>query len=66
MTHFELKDELLDAQLLRTVGSAPYGGADVGECLSTAARIKGDGLASWHSDWVPTGRGHPVAGRARA
>ena len=34
VTHLALKDELLDAQLLRTVGTAPYGGADVGECLS--------------------------------
>ncbi len=54
MTHLALKDELLDAQLLRTVGSAPYGGADVGECLSTAARIKGADLDSWHNEWVST------------
>ncbi|HXN62174.1 MAG TPA: alpha/beta fold hydrolase [Acidimicrobiales bacterium] len=54
MTHLALKDELLDAQLLRTVGSAPYGGADVGECLSTVARIKGTDLASWHNEWVST------------
>jgi hypothetical protein len=32
--HLLLKDELLDAQLLRTVGSAPYGGADVGGALA--------------------------------
>jgi hypothetical protein len=40
--------DLLDAQLLRTVGTAPYGGADVGECLATAARIDGTNLTSWH------------------
>jgi alpha-beta hydrolase superfamily lysophospholipase len=54
MTHVALKDELLDAQLLRTMGSAPYGGADVGECLATAARVKGTDLASWHNEWVST------------
>jgi hypothetical protein len=31
VTRMILKDELLDAQLLRTAGTAPYGGADVGE-----------------------------------
>ncbi len=34
-----LKDELLDAQLVRAVGAAGYGGADLGECLATARRI---------------------------
>ena len=54
MTHVALKDELLDAQLLRTMGSAPYGGADIGECLTTAVRVKGTDLASWHNEWVST------------
>jgi dienelactone hydrolase len=54
MTHVGLKDELLDAQLLRTVGTAPYGGADIGECLATAARIKGTDLTSWHDAWAAT------------
>ena len=39
MTHVALKDELLDAQLLRAIGAAAYGGSDVGECLATARRI---------------------------
>ena len=54
MTHLLLKDELLDAQLLRTVGAAPYGGADVGECLATAARVEGTNLTSWHDEWTAT------------
>jgi pimeloyl-ACP methyl ester carboxylesterase len=54
VTHLLLKDELLDAQLLRTVGTAPYGGADVGECLATAARVDGTNLTSWHDAWVST------------
>jgi len=40
MTRLLLKDALLDAQLLRVAGSAPYGGADLGECLATAARVR--------------------------
>ncbi len=54
VTHLLLKDELLDAQLLRTVGSAPYGGADVGECLATAARVTGVDLTSWYEAWIST------------
>jgi pimeloyl-ACP methyl ester carboxylesterase len=52
MTRVALKDELFDAQLLRTMGTAPYGGADVGECLAAAARVEGTGLTSWHDAWV--------------
>ena len=54
MTHLAVKDELLDAQILRTAGSAPYGGADVGECLATAAAVRGTDLASWHAAWTAT------------
>jgi hypothetical protein len=54
VTHVTLKDELLDAQLLRAVGTAPYGGADVGECLATAARVDRTNLTSWHDAWSST------------
>jgi pimeloyl-ACP methyl ester carboxylesterase len=54
VAHLILKDELLDAQLLRTVGSAPYGGADVGECLATATRVQGTDLTSWYEAWAST------------
>jgi len=36
------------------MGSAPYGGADIGECLATAARVRGTDLTSWHDAWVST------------
>ena len=36
MTRLAVKDELLDAQTLRAAGAAPYGGADIGECVTTA------------------------------
>jgi hypothetical protein len=39
MTRLALKDELLDAQLLRAAGSALYGGADPGECLAAATKV---------------------------
>ena len=47
-----LTDELLDAQLLRTVGTAPYGGADIGECLATARKVQDADLDSWYSEWT--------------
>ena len=47
-----MDDELLDAQLLRTVGAAPYGGADVGECLATARTVQGTDLDGWYSAWT--------------
>jgi pimeloyl-ACP methyl ester carboxylesterase len=52
MSHVALEDELLDAQLLRAIGQAPYGGADIGECLAAASRIHGDDLDSWYDAWA--------------
>ena len=52
MTRLGVKDELLDAQTLRQAGSAPYGGADIGECLAAAGRVRGTDLTSWHDAWV--------------
>lgn len=54
MTRLVLKDELLDAQLLRAVGAAAYGGADVGECIATARRIDERSLDSWYEQWTAT------------
>jgi pimeloyl-ACP methyl ester carboxylesterase len=47
-----MKDELFEAQLLRTLGYAPYGGADAGECLAVAGRVAGTDLSSWHDAWT--------------
>ena len=55
MTRIGLKDALLDAQTLRTAGSAPYGGADIGECLAAAGQVRGTDLTSWHDAWASTG-----------
>jgi hypothetical protein len=54
VTHFAVKDELLDAQTLRATGVAPYGGADIGECLTTATAVRGKDLTSWHAAWTLT------------
>lgn len=51
MTRLIFRDELLDAQLLRVLGSSPYGGSDLGECLAAARRVRGRDLASWHTAW---------------
>jgi alpha-beta hydrolase superfamily lysophospholipase len=50
--HVALKDELLDAQLLRTLGTAPAGGADIGECLGTAAQIDSSDTERWYVEWT--------------
>jgi alpha-beta hydrolase superfamily lysophospholipase len=54
VTHLVLKDELLDAQTLRAVAAAQYGGADIGECLATARRVRGTDLDGWHDEWRRT------------
>jgi alpha-beta hydrolase superfamily lysophospholipase len=54
VTRLVVKDDLLDAQTLRAVGAAPYGGADIGECLATAMAVRGTDLASWHEAWSLT------------
>ncbi len=42
----------MDAQVLRAVGAAPYGAADVGECLAAARRVQGTSLDSWFEEWT--------------
>ncbi|GAA1864831.1 alpha/beta hydrolase family protein [Asanoa iriomotensis] len=54
MTKIGAKDELFGAQTLRTMGHTPYGGADIGECLATLARVQGTDLSSWYDEWTLT------------
>jgi hypothetical protein len=49
-----MKDELFEAQLVRAMGYAPYGAADIGECLATARRISGTDLDQWYDEWFAT------------
>jgi alpha-beta hydrolase superfamily lysophospholipase len=55
VTRVFFKDELLDAQLMRVLGSAVYGGADIGECLQCAGEIVESRLGSWHDAWRSLG-----------
>jgi hypothetical protein len=51
------KDPQYSFQTLRTIGYAPSsGGADIGECLSTAYRITEGDDESWYAEWVKTAR----------
>jgi pimeloyl-ACP methyl ester carboxylesterase len=52
-----MKDELFEAQLLRALGYAPYGGADAGECLAVAGQIVGTDLDAWHDAWAAMAAG---------
>jgi len=65
MTRLVLKDPLLDFQVLRAAGSAPYGGADSGECVATGRRTT---PAIWAARTAsgPQRGGPPRASAARA
>jgi len=53
-----------DAQFLRALDTIYYGGADVGECFSTALRISDGDEAAWYREWYGTGK--RVSGLAEA
>jgi pimeloyl-ACP methyl ester carboxylesterase len=41
-------------ETLRVLGAAPYGGADIGEVLTTAQAITSGDYASWYDQWLAT------------
>lgn len=43
-----------DGQLIRAISYTYDGGAEIGECLSTAARIKEGDVNSWFEEWYHT------------
>jgi pimeloyl-ACP methyl ester carboxylesterase len=45
------KDELFEAQWLRTAGYASYGGAELGECIAIARQIRELDAESWYAAW---------------
>jgi predicted alpha/beta-fold hydrolase len=47
-------DPLFDAQLVRTMNHVYHNGADVGECMTTAYRIKDKDTDSWYKEWTAT------------
>jgi len=48
------QDTAFSFQLLRAIGHTYYGGADIGECLSTARRIEEGNFESWYEEWLKT------------
>ena len=45
------KDELFEAQWMRTVGHSSSGGAEIGECLAAASSIRETSAISWFEAW---------------
>ena len=41
-------------ELIRILGQTPYGGADIGEVLSTARTIKDEDIHGWYQQWLKT------------
>jgi len=56
----------LDFQLLRQLGSAPYGGASVGQCLALARRIGEGGPEAWVQAFAELARDLEADGKRRA
>jgi hypothetical protein len=48
------QDPTFSLQLLRAIGESYYKGADIGECLSTAYRIREGDFESWYTEWLKT------------
>lgn len=43
-------------ELLRAVSCSPYSGADIGECLATAYKIREGNDESWYEEWSKTAK----------
>src|SRR5664279_4066152 len=51
-----LRDDLFDAQFVRALAYTAQGGADIGECCGTAARITKTDADLWHDEWLTTAK----------
>jgi len=72
---FYFKDQAFSFELLRAASYAGYQGAEIGECLATAANIKEGDFNSWFNEWEKTAKrveeigekclagGHIISGR---
>jgi len=52
--HFDSED--MDFMLLMTLANSGAGGAEIGECLSTASRIRERDVESWVTEWTKAGQ----------
>ncbi len=50
------EDTEFSFQFLRTMGYTASVGADIGECLNTARRIKDKDMESWYTEWLKTAK----------
>jgi alpha-beta hydrolase superfamily lysophospholipase len=48
----KFEDPFWSSLLLRRIGYAPSGGADIGECLYIAEQIKEGDFQSWYDEWT--------------
>ncbi|KAL8974907.1 MAG: hypothetical protein Q9197_000876 [Variospora fuerteventurae] len=55
MHHF-FKNEWLDFETIRILGTAPYGGADVAEVLEAVGDVKNGDPARWQAAWATQAR----------
>lgn len=60
----QFKDDLFEAQFLRTLGHTFYGGADIGECLAVAGRIPNGNVERWYVEWTALAQRLYDAGQA--
>lgn len=47
-----LQDDWFNAQMLRTIGHTPMGGADLGECYSLIDQLNEGDFNTWYTAWV--------------
>ena len=59
------RDQTFSFELLRAIGYMVYDGADIGECLATAARIKEGDFESWHTSTSVSSIGWTKRGQSR-
>src|SRR5690349_15317218 len=61
---FLFEDESFSFEALRAAGFANYGGADLGEVLTTARAIPEGDEGAWHREWKATAERVESLGRA--
>lgn len=61
------RNQTFSFETLRAAGFAVYGGADLGEVIVTAQKVRGSDIASWHRSWKATAeRVHKIGSEALA
>ncbi len=64
---FIFRNESFSYEALRAAGFAVYGGADLGEVIVTAQKVREGDVASWHRSWKATAeRVHRIGSQALA